>query len=119
MIGLAWGRTQLGCGDLAGVSRLDSVDGVPSPAASPLGILWAHKMIPLCKDECFEETKYKKTTDVLHTSYPLVWKCALSNVDNEEQMRIRKWERCRKMASPIPPFQSEVVARSGSTQLAQ
>lgn len=60
MIGLAWGRTQLGCGDLAGVSRLDSVDGVPSPAASPLGILWAHKMIPLCKDECFEETKYKK-----------------------------------------------------------
>ena len=97
MTGLAWGRTQLGCGVLAGVSWLDGVDGVPSPAASPLGILWAHKMIPLCKDEyCFKETKNKKKTDVLHTSYPLVWKCALSNVDTEEQMRIRKWEKIQE-----------------------
>ena len=59
MIGLAWVSAQLHCADMAGVSWLDGVDGVPSPVASPLGILWAlWRPIPLCKEEfCVEETK--------------------------------------------------------------
>lgn len=62
MIGLAWVSAQLHCADMAGVSWLDVVDGVPSPVAGPLGILWAlWRPIPQCKEESrVEETKKKR-----------------------------------------------------------
>lgn len=87
---------------------------VNQPSSQSLGNPLGSEDDSLCKTSVV--LRYKKTKKDRCPPHliPFGMECALSK-DTEEQMRIRKWKKMQKMASPIPPFPSEVVACGGST----